>query len=134
MKKTVDMVSLILRREGKVLVERRRPDRETYPSAVVIPGGHVEAGESYTDACRRELRDELYVECDLFTFYNKILCLTNVEDQMNRWYICEGWRGEPRCIEADEVFWIGRDEVGRLDLPEDLKVITRLFGERVPLA
>jgi 8-oxo-dGTP diphosphatase len=134
MKKTVDTVSLILRREGKVLVERRRPDRETYPSAVVIPEGHVEAGESYTDACRRELREELYVECDLFTFYNKILCLTNVEDQMNRWYICEGWRGEPRCIEADEVFWIGRDEVGRLDLPEDLKVITRLFGERVPLA
>ncbi len=41
MKKTVDTVSLILVRGGKVLVERRRTDRETYLGAVVIPGGHA---------------------------------------------------------------------------------------------
>lgn len=128
MKKKVDTVSLILVREGKVLVERRRMDRPTYPGAVVIPGGHVEPGESHTEACRRELREELGVDCRRFTFYDRILCLTDVEDQMNRWFICEGWEGEPTCGEAEEIFWIGRGEVGRLDLEEDRRVITRLFS------
>jgi len=131
MKKTVDTVSLILIRGRKVLVERRRPDRATYPGAVVIPGGHVEAGESYVEACRRELVEELGVDCHSFTFYDRILCVTDVEDQMNRWYICEDWAGEPRCIEAAEIFWIGRAEVGRLDLQEDYGVITRLFEDRI---
>lgn len=132
MKPTVDTVSLILIREGRVLVEKRRIDKATYPGAVVIPGGHVEPGESYTDACRRELREELGVECRGFTFVDKILCVTDVEDQMNRWYICEEWVGEPVCTEAEEVFWIGRGEVDRLDLEEDHRVVSRLFAGLTP--
>jgi 8-oxo-dGTP diphosphatase len=132
MKKTVDTVSLILLRGGKVLVERRRMDRATYPGMVVIPGGHVEPGEFYTDTCRRELKEELGIECRGFTFVDKILCATDVEDQMNRWYICENWVGAPRCTEAEEIFWIGRSEVGRLDLEEDHRVISRLFAGLTP--
>lgn len=131
MKKTVDTVSLILVRGGKILVERRRMDRETYPGAVVIPGGHVEPGESYAEACRRELWEELGVECSHFTFYDRMLCITDVEDQMNSWFICEGWVGEPSCTEAEEIFWIERGEVDRLELEEDYKVITRLFAEKI---
>jgi len=132
MKPTVDTVSLILVRDGRVLVERRRMDRATYPGAIVIPGGHVEPGESFVEACRRELKEELGVDCNEFTFYDRILCKTDVEDQMNRWFICEGWVGEPRCTEAEEIFWIGRDEIGRLDLEEDHRVISRLFAGLTP--
>jgi mutator protein MutT len=132
MKPTVDTVSLILVRGGRVLVERRRMDRPTYPGAVIIPGGHVESGESLTAACRRELMEELGVECRDFTFYDEMLCKTDVEDQLNRWFICEGWVGEPRCTEAEEIFWIGRGEVDRLDLEEDHRVIGRLFAGLTP--
>ncbi len=132
MKPTVDTVSLVLIRGGKLLVERRRMDRNTYPGAVVVPGGHVEPGESYEEACRRELMEELGVDCSLFRFYDRILCRTDVEDQMNRWFLCEGWTGEPRCNEAAEVFWIGHGEVGSLDLEEDRRVISRLFAELNP--
>ncbi len=131
MKKTVDTVSFILVRGGKVLVERRREDRETFPGAVVIPGGHIESGESYEEACRRELWEELGVKCNRFTFYDRMLCITDVESQLNRWFICEDWVGEPHCTEAEETFWIGRGEVDRLDLEEDHKVIMRLFAEKI---
>jgi len=129
--KTVDTVSLILVRGGKVLVERRRMDRVTYPGAIVVPGGHVEPGECYEESCRRELWEELGVECRGFTFDDCMLCVTDVEDQMNRWYICEDWVGEPRCTEAEEIFWIGSGDVDCLDLEEDHKVITRLFAEKL---
>jgi mutator protein MutT len=131
MKKTVDTISLILVKDGKVLVERRRTDRKTYPGIVVIPGGHLEPGESYEDACRREMREILGVDCSRLTFYDRMLCITDVEDQLNRWFTCEDWAGEPHCTEADEIFWIGRGEVDHLDFEEDHKVVTRLFAEKI---
>ena len=60
--KTVQTVSFILIKDGKVLVERRRLDRRNDPGAVVIPGGHVEPGESHIEALRRELKEELGLE------------------------------------------------------------------------
>jgi ADP-ribose pyrophosphatase YjhB (NUDIX family) len=30
---------------------------------VVVPGGHVESGESLEEACKRELKEELGLEC-----------------------------------------------------------------------
>ncbi|MBN2333912.1 NUDIX domain-containing protein [Candidatus Bathyarchaeota archaeon] len=125
---TVDCVSLIVVDGCSVLVERRRLDRETYPGCVAIPGGHVEDGETYAEACRRELKEELGLECDEFMFVAEVKVPTDVEVQNTRWYLCRGWQGEPRCYEADEVFWLNGDELDRLDLESDRGVVSRLLG------
>ena len=57
--KTVDTVALIVLQDDTVLVERRGLHKATDPGVVVIPGGHVEEGESLEDACKRELKEEL---------------------------------------------------------------------------
>lgn len=57
--KFVDTVALIVEKEGRLLVERRKLTKETDPGKVAIPGGHVEGGESLEEACRRELKEEL---------------------------------------------------------------------------
>ncbi len=129
---TVDTVSFILVKEGRVLVERRRLDKRTDPGVVAIPGGHVDPGETKVEACRRELMEELGVSCCDFTLFARMLCHAGVEDQMNHWYLCDGWTGEPRCYEAEEVFYITRDTVDTLDMPIDRKVITRLYQEVIP--
>lgn len=129
--KTVDTVSFILIKDSKILVERRRKDRINDPGAVVVPGGHVDFGESHIEAVKRELREEVGVECDSFRFFDRMLCESDTEYQMNSWFICEGWVGEPVASEADEIFYLGGDEVCKLSLPNDRKVITRLFREEV---
>jgi 8-oxo-dGTP diphosphatase len=49
-------VSVILRREGRVLLVRQeKPGREYW----LLPGGGVNAGESLVDALRRELAEEV---------------------------------------------------------------------------
>ena len=46
--------------EGQVLVNQRSDTKELYPSHGSIAfGGHVLAGESYDDAVRREIREEV---------------------------------------------------------------------------
>jgi 8-oxo-dGTP diphosphatase len=49
-------VSVILRREGRILLVRQeKPGREYW----LLPGGGVHAGESLVDALRRELAEEV---------------------------------------------------------------------------
>ena len=129
--KTVDTVSFILIHDGKILVERRRKDRVNDPGAVVVPGGHVDPGETPLMAVKRELLEELGVECDSFRFFDRMLCESDTEYQMNSWFICEDWGGEPVASEAAEIFYLGCDELDRLSLPNDHKVVTRLFREEI---
>ena len=126
---TVDTVAFILIKDGKVLVERRKKDRKNDPGAVVVPGGHVETGESHEEALRRELREEIGLDCSKFIFFDRMLCESTTEYQLNHWYICGNWSGTPVASEAEELFYIGRDEVDKLSLPNDRVVISRLFRE-----
>jgi len=128
MNKRVDVVALIIPKEDEVLVERRRLDRKIDPGAVTIPGGHVEEGETFEEACRRELREELGLECTRFRYLATYLHETPFEDQVTRYYVCENWTGSPEAVEATEVFFIGRDEDGKLDFEIDRKALIGFYG------
>jgi mutator protein MutT len=125
MKKLVDTVAFILHRDGRILAERRKADRATDPGRVALPGGHVEEGESFEQACVRELKEELGLDCAEFEFVARFLHHTDIEDQMTHYYSCEDWEGEPSALEAEEVFWVGFGETGRLDFEIDRKAAAK---------
>jgi len=54
----VRVVAAVIRRQGRILITRRRDDAER-GGLWEFPGGKVEAGESEPDALRREIREEL---------------------------------------------------------------------------
>lgn len=47
--------------DGKVLLTRRSP-RLIFPNAYVLPGGHLDPGESLEQCCARELREECGID------------------------------------------------------------------------
>jgi len=122
-------MGVLVMRRGRVLLGRRRGSHgEGYYAA---PGGHIEFGESFEQAARREVREETGLEiADL-----KLLSVGNYvfkRDDGERHYIdvdfiCEAPGGEPQLAEPEKCD--GWDWYDLDDLPQPLFVVTRRMIE-----
>lgn len=121
--KKANIVTPIIKDKDKALVEKRKENRETSPGKIVLPGGHVEENESLKEACKRELKEELNIECDEFEPIDKRYYSLETEDQLVHYFLCKNWQGNVECREAQEVFWIDSTELEELDYPEEVEVL-----------
>jgi len=72
----VGVVTILETSDTHVLLTRRAKHMRTFPGIWVPPGGHIEEGETLTQAGLRELREETGLEVtDEMTKSNNILCL-----------------------------------------------------------
>ncbi|MGH8010364.1 MAG: NUDIX domain-containing protein, partial [Candidatus Binatia bacterium] len=67
-----DIINAVLVGPKGILLGRRSPDRRAYPDRWSLPGGHVEAGESFESALQREIHEELGLTIRLFSFLTTI--------------------------------------------------------------
>lgn len=123
--KTVDAVSLIILQDDKILVERRALHKATDPGIVVIPGGHVEEGETLEEACKRELKEELDLDCSEFRFVDRMVWNTPIETQNVHYFVCENWSGTPNNFEADEIFFIKQSDLSPIDIAEERIILEK---------
>jgi ADP-ribose pyrophosphatase YjhB (NUDIX family) len=107
------VVGTLPRRDGRVLLLRR--DIEPARGLWVFPGGYVDLGESVEEAAHRETREEVNVEVRLdgllgvYSFSHSPSAIIV--------YLASVVRGEPRSgPEAQEVRWVGPDEIPWTDL------------------
>ena len=54
-------VNILADNTGKILLTQRKAHMRSYPKAWVFPGGHVDPGDSFVQAARRELSEEVGV-------------------------------------------------------------------------
>ncbi|MBI4018296.1 MAG: NUDIX domain-containing protein [Candidatus Aenigmarchaeota archaeon] len=60
-----DIHIIIVSARGKILLEKRTMSRDLYPGKWGDVGGHVRAGETYEEAAKRELKEELGIKAPL---------------------------------------------------------------------
>jgi len=122
-------MGVLVMRRGRVLLGRRRGSHgEGYYAA---PGGHIEFGESFEQAARREVREETGLEIAGL----KLLSVGNYvfkrEDGERHYidvdFVCESHAGEPRLEEPEKCD--GWDWYDLDDLPRPLFVVTRRMIE-----
>jgi len=123
----VDVVVGVILNGNKFLVERRRLDEEIDPGCVCLPGGHVKINESWEEALKRELREELGIRVKGLRFICKnFYVASNGERQNGYCFLVTGYEGKPVCKSAQEIFW--EDNIENLSLEVDRKTIMKLRG------
>ena len=92
---------------------------EDWPG-VTFPGGHVEPGEAFTDAVRREVKEETGLD-----ILRPTLCGVKdyIQEDGSRYIVmlfrADNFSGELRSSDEGRVFWIERDELTQYKLACD---------------
>ena len=124
--KIIDSVAFILLRNKQVLAEKRKITKIIDPGRIVIPGGHIEKGESHREAVSRELLEELAVVSNDFDYLCTLLQGYRDFTLRINYYIVHSWHGKIQSNEAEKVFWIPLSKINKFSLEID-KVAIREF-------
>jgi 8-oxo-dGTP diphosphatase len=107
-------------KDGRVLLCHRSPHRRWYPDVWDLPGGHVELGETPTEALKRELLEELGVSVHTLSRH-PLDRLCTPEFEMDIWPVTD-WEGTPANLvpeEHDVIAWFTAGELTSLEMAHD---------------
>ena len=118
--------------KGRVLLQKRRAGGR-HGGLWEFPGGKVEPGETPESALIREIAEELGIEVLSADLCEEGEVAENPAPGSDRLplvlklYRCPRWRGEPCCLDAEEIGWFTPTEAAKLAVPP----LDRPFIERL---
>ena len=116
----------LIRRGNEILLQNRlKPDWKGY----TLPGGQVEPGESFVDACIREMQEETGL-----TVLHPQLCGVKQFPSHGHRYVVMLFRtseftGTLRSSEEGEMRWVRRDQIGQYDTVPHLEQLLQVMEQ-----
>lgn len=126
MTKGVDYIGVgvgaaIFNKEGKLLITLRSKEAKNERGKWEIPGGGVEFGETFVQAIKREVKEELDIDITILELLG--ICDHIIPQEKQHWvsptYICTISKGEPKILEPHKcaaIEWFTIEETEKLPL------------------
>ena len=109
-------VALLRREDGRVLL-CQRPEGKTYALQWEFPGGKLEPGESYEEALRRELMEELAITVEAGRLLHEQTAHYKDGGAFAvGYYLVEHWSGEPANRGFADMQWVTLVELPGYDI------------------
>ncbi len=128
MKKTLDVVAALIRRQNKILI-CQRPIGKARALLWEFVGGKVERGETPQQALVRECKEELDLTVEVG---NEFCRVTHEYDDVIVYltlFLCTA-RGEPKLLEHNDMKWVLPSEINLYEFcPADEEILTKIQAE-----
>lgn len=147
MKRGVDYIGVgvgaaIFNSDGKLFITKRGDKAKNERGKWEIPGGSVEFGETFEQAIKREMREEVGVEIEVIELLG--ICDHIIPNENQHWvsptYICKIKKGIPQILEPSkcaEIGWFSIEEAEKLPLSivtkYDISLLKRKYDLRGPI-
>lgn len=114
-----ELTMLCLVQDGEKILLQNRVKKDW--AGYTLPGGHVEPGESFVDACVREMQEETGL-----TVLNPTLCgVKQFPDKGSRYIVflfrADRFEGELHSSEEGKMEWVALDRLDEYNTVSDLK-------------
>lgn len=142
-KKGIDYIGVgvgaaIFNHENKLLLALRGKEAKNERGKWEIPGGSVELGETFEQAIKREVKEELGIEIEILELLG--ICDHIIPDEHQHWvsptYICKIKKGIPRILEPHkcaEIGWFAIEEAEKLSLSIVTRYDISLLKNKYPM-
>lgn len=133
----VGVGAAIFNAEGKLFITKRGPKAKNERGKWEIPGGSVEFGETFHQAIKREIHEELGIEIEILDLLG--ICDHIIPEEKQHWvsptYICRIVKGNPTIVEPEKcsaIGWFSLEEAGKLPLSIVTKQDVSLLKQKYP--
>lgn len=142
MKRGIDYIGVgvgaaIFNTEGKLFITQRGAKAKNEKGKWEIPGGSVEFGETFEQAIKREIKEELGIEIIVLELLG--VCDHIIPDEKQHWvsptYICKITKGIPKILESEKcsaIGWFSLVDAEKLDLSIVTKYDISLLKKKYP--
>lgn len=106
----------VIYKRGRILIDKR-PAEGLLGGLWEFPGGKKKSGESFEQALKREVREELDIEIQVKQKLVEVdHAYTHFEVQLHV-YTCEFVSGEPKCLACTDIKWVFPSQLGCYAFP-----------------
>lgn len=122
---------IVLNERAELLLTKRSLWEDDHKGAWVIPGGHVDKGETFEEAAKRELREETGINIDNLTNDGKFFDFTHVgtyvDKKVNIQYFCLRLmhQGDVEILldekETRDYIWVPKEELNYYPMVFNMK-------------
>lgn len=121
------VLAAVIERDGQYLV-CQRPAYKRHGGLWEFPGGKLEPGESYLDAARREMSEELGVS--VLSVGEALRTFADPGSPFVIDFVPVVITGDPQCLEHSALKWLALDALPALDLaPSDRRFVEFLQAQ-----